>query len=215
LDYNTKWFGQYPYREIRIIEFPHTEENYSATLMANNIPASEVLFNINAETMSEKFNLPFYVMAHELTHEWFGNQVIPADAEGAKMLTESITEYLTLCIYREHFGEKLADKFLETQHKRYHRGRKNEQGEEPPLNKVLAHQEYIAYGKGAIAFNGIANSIGRDKLNSILKNYLLKYKSQFNYYPTTNDFIQLLKKNTNKEDHHLIDHWLTQTNSLN
>ena len=215
LDYNTKWFGQYPYKQVRIIEFPHTEENYSATLTSNNIPASEILFNINSAAMDEKINLPFYVMAHELTHEWFGNQVMPADAEGAKMLTESITEYISLCIYQEYLGEANAENFLRAQYNRYNRGRKKENGKEQPLSKVLSHQEYIAYGKGAIAFNAISKTIGKDKFNSILQNYLLKYKSQSQYYPTTKNFIQLLKINTSKEEHKLIDHWLTQTNTLN
>ena len=112
LDYNTKWFGTYPYGNIRVIEFPNTEGSYTATLTANNIPTSEILFNINSKAKNQIIHLPFYVMAHELTHEWFGNQVMPADAEGAKMLTESITEYISLCIYRNQFGEKMANHFL-------------------------------------------------------------------------------------------------------
>jgi ABC-2 type transport system permease protein len=215
LDYNTKWFGAYPYQQLRVIEFPHTEAGYSATLTSNNIPASEILFNMKTAVMDKKINLPFYVMAHELTHEWFGNTVMPADAEGAKMLTESITEYLTLCIYREHLGEAFSDNFLNLQRNRYNRGLKREEANERPLNKVLSHQEYIAYGKGAIAFNTISKSIGKDRFNSILQRYLLKYKSQVNYYPTSNNFIQLLKSNTDKKEHQLIDYWLTQTNATN
>ena len=215
LDYNSKLFGQYPYKQLRIIEFPHTQKSYSASLFSNNIPASEILFNINTENTDKNIKLPFYVMAHELTHEWFGNQVMPADAEGAKMLTESITEYISLCIYEEYIGVENAENFLSAQYSRYHRGRKKEKGKEQPLSKVLSHQEYIAYGKGAIAFNTISKSIGKDKFNSILQQYVLKYKSQFKYYPTTKDFIQLLKINTRKEEHHLIDHWLSQTNPLN
>lgn len=214
LRYNTELFAPYPYQEIRIVEFPHTENNYSATLTANNIPASEVLFNINAESMKGKFNLPFYVVAHELAHEWFGNQMIPADAEGAKMLTESIAEYLTLCVYREHFGDSLSGNFLAAQRNRYLRGKRKESEEEMPLNRVLAHQEYIAYGKGAIAFDIIAEAIGRDAMNSILQEFLLKYKSIPHYYPTTNDFIEFLKRNTGEESHGLIDRWLTRTDPL-
>jgi ABC-2 type transport system permease protein len=211
IDFNTKWFGPYPYEVVRIIEFPHTEDSYSATLTANNIPASEILFNINSDAMGKKINLPFYVTAHELTHEWFGNQLMPADAQGAKMLTESMTEYITLCIYRDYLGEELANRFLEAQHKRYDRGKTREEDKEQPLYKVLSHQEYIAYGKGAIALNAMANSIGRDRLHSLLQHFLWKYKSQTDYYPTTADFLVLLKDNTTAEEFQVIESWLTET----
>lgn len=215
LDYNTKRFGPYPYKQIRIIEFPHTEESYSATLKSNNIPVSEILFNLNTQEMDENLNLPFYVIAHELTHEWFGNQVMPADAEGAKMLTESITEYITLRTYEENFGETYAKKFLSVQYNRYKRGRRTEKGEEQPLSKVLSHQDYTAYGKGAIAFFEISKYIGKDKFDSILRDYLSKYRYRSDLYPTTKEFIELLKHNTNEEEFQLIDRWLKQTNTLN
>jgi ABC-2 type transport system permease protein len=137
---------------------------------------------------------------------------MPAGAEGAKMLTESITEYISLRIYEEHFGEAYAKKFLSAQYNRYNRGRRMEKAEEPPLSEVLSHQEYIAYGKGAIAFYEISKSIGRDIFDSILGDYLLKYRYRSDFYPTTKDFIELLKRSTNNEEHLLIDYWLTQTN---
>ncbi len=209
LEFNTKYFGSYPYQNIRIIEFPHTGKSYSATLTANNIPTSEILFNMNAESMKDKLNLPFYVMAHELTHEWFGNQVMPADAPGAKMLTESMTEYITLCIYRSYLGEEIAHDFLKLQKQRYENGKKKEKGEEMPLYKVKDHQEYISYGKGAIAFHTLAHKIGEEKMFSILKEYINQYKYK-NTYPTTLDFIRIMKKNTDVQFHPSIEKWLME-----
>ena len=183
LVYNSKWFGPFPYKQIRIVEYPHTEGSYSATLTSNNIPVSEILFDLNMNEMEEKINLPFYVMAHELTHVWFGNKLMPADAEGAKMLTESIAEYITLCIYGEHFGEEMAVNFLNIQRKRYHRGQKIEKNYERPLNRVLSNQEYIAYGKGAIALNAISKSIGKEKFHFILERFLRKYQLRDRLFP--------------------------------
>ncbi len=215
LDYNTKWFGEYPFDTIRIIEYPFTEGDYSATLTANNIPASEILFNINMDAMEDKILLPFYVMAHEITHQWFGNRTMPADAEGAKMLTESITEYITLCIYKNYFGEPMAEKFLAVQQKRYERGLLSEKGEERPLYKVLSHQEYIAYGKGAIAFERISEAIGKEKLHKILQAFIMKFQHPTNYFPTSQDLLQLFEQELEAKDMQFVEQWLTKIDHLN
>lgn len=204
IDYNTKYFTAYPFDQIRIIEYPHTEEAYTATLMANNIPTSEVLFIINSEAMQGKIDLPFYVMAHELTHQWFGNDLIPADALGAKMLTESITEYISLKIYQEVLGKRVALNFLRLQRERYLNGRTKERQEENPLFRVKSEQQYIAYGKGATAFHALAYYVGEEKVNAILKTFLLKYKDKKGVYPTSLDLIQLLKAEIDPQYHYLI-----------
>ncbi len=203
LDYNTKYFGAYPFSTIRIIEYPHTEEDYSATLMANNIPTSEIQFIINSAAMEGKIDMPFYVMAHELTHQWFGNDAMPAAALGAKMLTESITEYITLNIYKQILGKEAADRFLQVQHKRYLRGRAREGKEEHALYRVKSGQQYIAYGKGAVAFNTLAHYIGEEKMNSVLKEYLMSAKT--GEYPTSLDLIARLKAAIDDNYHYLIN----------
>ncbi|MEM6967177.1 MAG: M1 family aminopeptidase, partial [Bacteroidota bacterium] len=205
IDYNTNLFGKYPYEAIRVVEFPHTEASFSATLTANNIPTSEVMFNINMDAMEGKLNLPFYVMAHELTHEWFSNQVMPADVAGAKMLTESITEYLTLGIYRKSLGAEMAAQFLKIQHQRYHNGRKTERKVEMPLTKVASRQDYIAYGKGAVVFNTLAHRIGEDQMNEILKKYFAEFRGRTKAHPTPKDFIHLMKNEIDSTYYHLVE----------
>ena len=207
LEYNSS-FGEYPYKHIRIIEFPHTEESYGATLTGNNIPSSEILFNIKSKSMKSDF--PYYVMVHELTHEWFGNQMKPAEGLGAKMLSESITEYITLCIYRKSLGEEIGNAFLETQYKRYRKGKLKEKGKEPPLFQVGRDQDYISYGKGAIALNQISKSIGEDKMKEILSLFLMEYGMKKVKYPTSSDFITLLKSQVSASHHRLIDQWLME-----
>lgn len=214
LAYNTKLFGEYPYKTLRIIEFPRTEESYTATLTSNNVPTSEILFNVNSEAMKDKIVLPYYVMAHELTHEWFGNQVMPAAVEGAKMLTESITEYITLCIYREYLGDEKANQFLDVQLKRYQQGRRRETGQEQPLYKVHTDQQYIAYGKGAIAFNSIAEELGRENLNKALIEYLEAFNNDDSAYPTSLDLIEIIKRHSSISQHEYIEKWLMTTDSL-
>lgn len=195
LDYNTKYFSPYQHRQARIIEFPDSEGTY-ATTMANSIPMSEIRFIANTNTADEKIDLAFYVAAHELTHQWWGNQVAGADALGARMLSESITEYITLNIYRERYGEEIALQFLKKQRERYLEGRRNEQEKEPPLS-LAGEQLYLFYGKGAVAFNAMAHYLGEKNLNQILKGFLEDYRLQEEGpYPTSLELVERLKEAT-------------------
>lgn len=203
LDYNSHFFGPYQHQEVRIVAFPHTQGTY-ASVMANTIPTSEVRFVLNHKDVGDQVNLSFYVQAHELTHQWWGNQLVPADALGAKMLTESITEYLSLRIYEKYFGQEKALHFLSLQRQRYLRGRAKETGAESPLYLVEPQQEYIAYGKGAMAFNTLRYHLGEEKLNSILNRFLQKYKFRTDRYPTSLDLISHLKQAIASEYHYII-----------
>ena len=203
LNYNESAFTKYPYNDIRIIEFPSTEGDYSATLMANNIPCNEILFSLNNEKMKTKLNLPFYVMAHELTHEWFGNQLMPAKGPGAKMLTESITEFLTLNVYETNLGVEKKRTFLEIQLNRYFDGKRSAGKTEQPLYKVEDTQEYIAYGKGTLALNRLAQTIGNQQMVDILSSFLSKYGTK-RIYPNGQDFVQFLYEQIQIDHHELI-----------
>jgi ABC-2 type transport system permease protein len=214
LSHHTKLLGAYPYQQIRIVEFPFREGNTTATLAANNMLASENLFGVNRSAMEHKIQLPFYIIAHEITHEWFGNQLMPADVEGSRMLTESITEWLSLRIYHEHFGAEMAERFLSVQYDRYHRGRIQEPDTERPLYKVLSHQEYISYGKGAIAFHVLAGLLGTERLEASLKEFLEAYRYTTYTYPSSEDFIRMLKANSPPVTHSAIDYWLVQVNPV-
>ncbi|MET2984552.1 ABC transporter permease/M1 family aminopeptidase [Aureibaculum conchae] len=203
IDYNTKYFSDYQHQEARVIEFPLSEGTY-ATTMANSIPMSEVRFIINSNGDTDKMDLSFYMPAHELTHQWWGNQVVSADALGAKMLTESITEYISYKIYKKYFGEEKGMSFLKFQRSRYLRGRTREDGTENPLYLVNEDQMYISYGKGTIAFNTLSHYLGEENLNKILKNFLDSYKFRTNKYPTSIDLINELKTSVPKNLQYLI-----------
>ena len=206
IDYNTKYFSPYPYKNARIIEFPRSEGTF-ATVMANSISMSEVRFVTNHVEDVEKVDLSFYVAVHELTHVWFGNQLIPANADGAKMLTESITEYISLQIYRKYYSEEKAFNFLQLQRKRYLEGRARDNKDEVALQFVKPNQMYIDYGKGTMAFNMLSHYLGEDNFNAILKEFFNLYRNRTDQYPTSIELVQHLKNNLPATHQYLIEDW--------
>ncbi|WP_417364428.1 M1 family aminopeptidase [Galbibacter sp.] len=202
MDYNSEHFSPYQHKDVKIIEFPLTEGSF-ATTFGNAILTSEVRFGVNGKS-DAKIDLSFYVSAHELTHQWFGNQLLPKDVLGAKMLTESITEYITLKIYEQQFSKERALQFLKLQRLRYLKGRTKETKNESPLYLVKAEQDYISYGKGTIAFNTLSHYLGEKKMNDILKSFLEAYPSKIEIYPTSLDFLKILKQETPEKLQYLI-----------
>ncbi len=209
LDYNRNYFGNYQFSEARIIEFPISEGTY-ASVMANSIPTSEIRFIANSS--DGDIDISFYTIAHELTHQWFGNQMVPADAFGAIMLSESMTEYISLNIYGEVYGKDKAFDFLKEQHNRYFKGRTKTTNEEPPLYLVKGGQQYLAYGKGTIAFNTLSHCLGKNEVHAIFKEFLNEYKDRAGYYPTSIDLLNKIKNITPKHLQYLItDYFETVT----
>ncbi len=192
LDYNTQYFSDFQHEEARMIEFPHSEGSL-ATIAVNSISTSEIRFIANTDILEDKIDIAFYVASHELTHHWWGGQVLPADAFGAVMLAESTTEYVTLRTYERYYGKAKALQFLKKQRERYLRGRSRETEEEQPLMLVKRPQQYIAYGKGAFAFNSISQYAGEEALNAILKDFFLAHRMKAAPYATSIELVEKLK----------------------
>ncbi|MEM6523839.1 MAG: M1 family aminopeptidase [Bacteroidota bacterium] len=191
--FNTKYFSPYPFEDIRVSEFPMSMGTY-ATAFSNQIPTSEIRYVANST--NGQLDFAFYTMAHEVTHYWWGDQVSPAKALGALMLTESITEYITLRIFEEEFGSEEALRFLKLQRERYLTGRTRESEVEPPLILVKQRQQYLAYAKGTMALNSIAHQLGQEKFMDVLKHFYQRYTMEHERYPTSLDFVGLLKEHT-------------------
>ena len=112
LDYCTENFSPYQHKQLRIIEFPKTSGGFAQSF-PNTIPFSESIgFMADVDDSEEGGNdYAFFVSVHEVAHQWWAHQVIGADVLGATMLSESLSEYVSLKVSEQVNGKKKMRKF--------------------------------------------------------------------------------------------------------
>jgi hypothetical protein len=186
-----KEFGPYQHRQLRIVEFPR----YAgfAQSFPNTIPYSEDIGFVARVDSSdvEDTDLPYFVTAHEIAHQWFPYQRMPADVEGAQMLSESLSEYAALVITDRRHGRPFTQKFLRAELDRYLRGRAGETRGERPLTRVDA-ESYVWYQKGSLALFALRDLIGEQRLHAAIRAYLDEGRFTGPPYATTFDLMRHL-----------------------
>ncbi|OCQ20815.1 hypothetical protein A7985_13535 [Pseudoalteromonas luteoviolacea] len=198
LDYFSNAFGPYQYSELRIIEFPRYRK--FAQSFANTIPFSEDIGFRHDTRRANTYNMPYYITAHEVAHQWWGHQLIAANVEGADMLIESLAEYSALKVVAQRYyhGTLRQYKKYALDHYLTERGRELEY----PLY-ITALQGFVHYEKGALAMLALAHSIGESKLNQLLKKFIEEQRVS-SKFATTNDLIALINEHVDSKQQALV-----------
>ncbi|MEM8997412.1 MAG: M1 family aminopeptidase, partial [Acidobacteriota bacterium] len=198
LEYLTATFGDYPHGALRIVEFPR----YATFAMSlpGLIPFSEGIGFIARKRSADDIDYPFYVTAHEVAHLWFPHRASPAHAEGMAFLSETFAQYVALRVMEEQFGPELIGKYLRYELDRYLIGRGVSRFDERSLHTVH-HQQHIYYNKGSLAIYRAAELIGRDVMDAALLEYLERFDLDGPPYPTSSDFLEILRRHAAPEHH--------------
>ncbi len=196
LEYNAKNFSPFQHKQLRIIEFPRTGGGFAQSF-PNTIPFSEAIGFIADVDDSEEggVDYPFAVTVHEVAHQWWAHQVIGADVLGATMLSESLSEYVSLKVLEHQQGKSKMRKFLKKALDDYLTQRTFERKREKPL-MYNDGQGYIHYQKGSLVFYALSDYIGEENLNNALKQYVEKVKFQEPPYTTSIDMLNFIQKAT-------------------
>ena len=130
LDYFTHNFGPYYHKEARIIEFPRVAS--FAQAFAGTMPYSESIGFIANLNHPDDIDMVYYVVAHEMGHQWWAHQVIGANMQGATLLSESLAQYSALMVMEKEYGRDIMRKFLRYEMDNYLRSRGQETSEGAP-----------------------------------------------------------------------------------
>jgi ABC-2 type transport system permease protein len=194
LDYFTANFSPYQFRVIRIVEFPRYDR--FAQAFPTTIPYSEGIgFIMRVRDRDDDLDMPFFITAHEVAHQWWGHQVVGARAQGSAMIVESMAEYSALTVMEKRYGPTHVQKFLRHELDRYLAGRGNERQREQPLIRT-ENQGYIHYNKGALALYALRDYIGEDAMNRALRGYLDAHAWEEAPYSTAREFVAFLRAET-------------------
>ena len=197
-------FSPYQFHQLRIIEFPAYAS--FAQAFAATIPYSEgigFIQNHKSSKEDEKIDLVTYVTAHEVAHQWWAHQVIGADKQGSTMLSESFAQYSALLVMEKLYGPEMIRKFLKGELDAYLRSRGAEVIEELPLNRD-ENQQYIHYRKGSLVMYWLKEVVGVEVVNRALQRLLEQYAFKPAPYPSSTDFIRLLREEAGPPHEQLI-----------
>jgi aminopeptidase N len=165
-------------------------------------------FITNLEDETEN-NVVDAVIAHEMAHQWWAHQEVPAEMQGGTMLTESFSEYSSLMTMKQDADDMKMKNFLKYDFNRYLRGRTSEREKELPLYKV-ENQGYIHYGKGAVILYALQDYIGADSVNAALRSFLEEFRYAKPPYPNSYDFLRHLEPRVPDSLQYLIDDWFKE-----
>ena len=191
LAYDSANFGPYQFRQLRILEFPAYAS--FAQSFPNTVPYSEGIGFIAHVRGPEDIDYPFYVTAHEVSHQWWAHQVIGGNVQGSEMLSESLAQYSSLMVMEHTYGRDRMRRFLRFSLDRYLRGRGTEREEEEPLMRT-ENQPYIHYEKGALVFYALRDYMGEDKLNAVLAKFVRDKRFQSPPYTTSQELVSYLRQ---------------------
>lgn len=202
LDYYSRNFGPYPYRHLRIMEFPRYAE--FAQSLPGTIPFSEALGFVLDIDDSTDVDMAFFVTAHEVAHQWFGMQVEAANVQGRNFILEALSQYAALMVLKKRYPSEKVMQFLELQEEIYERERKKAISE--PTLALVGNEDYVYYNKGALAMYKLQELIGEEQVNLALQHFIEDWRSdsgsaktEAKRYATSKDLLQYFKSVCPKE----------------
>lgn len=205
LSYLTRVLGPYPHGQLRLIERPGDAVLLHASPI--NIYYQEPFALLNPDADGRAIDLVFAVVAHEVAHQWWGNTLIPADVEGAALLTETLAWDSALAVVEQTHGKAHLERLLGMMRDVYLTPRAYAQ---EPL--VRATDAFLAYRKGPFAMRALRQSIGTDAVDAALRHLLDRHASGAPPLATSLDLYRALEAVTPADARSLLaDLFLTNT----
>ncbi|QNF34029.1 ABC transporter permease [Adhaeribacter swui] len=200
LRYYTEQFGAYPYGHLTVVEHAGSGGGGGASADASLIYYGEQYSLMNPDDSPQGFDLPYYILAHEVAHQWWGMaRLSPANVEGAGVLIEGLAVYAGMQVLEKYYGQNHLRQYVNYLHSAYEMPRSL-----ASASLLRANEEFLYYRKGGLAMHALSKYIGQAKVNGALQRLLQKHSSGELPLPTTLDLYQELQQVTPDSLHYLL-----------
>ena len=205
LDYCSKHFSPYQFKQVRIVEFAQingrTAHGYPSV-----IPTGEGAgFIADVDDSPEGGNdFAFGTAVHEVAHMWWGHQVMPSETRGAKLVVESTAVYVSIKVEELIHGVDKAHALRKGGLESYLKERTRQRREESPLMYAYPDENYLAYQKGGSVLYAMADYLGEKVFNNALKDYVEAVAYQEGTYTTSEEMVDYIRLATPDSLQYLI-----------
>jgi aminopeptidase N len=187
--YYSLWFRPYPWRELKLSEFP------ALASYAQGFP-TDITFSesIGFLTRSDpKANSAFMVTAHESAHQWWGNMVTPGKGPGGTLLAEGTSHFSTMLLFEQVKGIHARIEFARKIEDTYAKGRQADS--ERPLVKIDGTKDgdvTVTYDKTGWVLWMLMNQMGRERMLKGIQAFFEAYHANPDH-PVLQDFLEVLR----------------------
>lgn len=160
-------FGPYPFNRIGYVS-----TNLGCMEHLDNIALASSLITGSSNFQNES------LIAHEMSHAWFGNSVTCATAEDM-WLNEGFATFCNYYYLTELYGEDVYNEYFDGLIDNIIMSCHQKEGW-IPLNNMPLDLTYgmTVYDKGATVVHTMMNYLGRDTFDSVMKQYIKKFASK-------------------------------------
>jgi hypothetical protein len=209
LTFLSKYFGPYPYPELRIAETSTVIEDPQTYAGLILIPENKVW---NGDYQNEHGQMPTfadYTITRAIAKHWWAHQL--AHGNVSDMIAEAIPEYLAHRTIENTYGSQLlAEKYIQHTMRRYFFFRAPQSESEATIVPDRKNDEYVYHLKAALALNALAHVIGAEDLNSLLGDFYQINLAKNISTLTADDLYQYLLQQLPAEDTPLLTEYFTQ-----
>jgi ABC-2 type transport system permease protein len=189
--YYAQWYMPYPWRELRLNEFPAYAEYARGN--ATNIFFSEGTgFLARVQPGND---VPFAIAAHESAHQWWGHIMSPGEGPGGIVLAEGAANFATLMLLEQMRGPQARQTFAVNTEATY--GEQRQPSDELPLAEIVEREGrpgdvVVVYNRGGWALWMLYQRMGKDAFLAGVQQFFRTYHNNPDH-PVTNDFLALMR----------------------